>query len=73
LDALAEGYGGLARLKVEAGYGTLRPGEVREVRVSLRIPREAQVGSDYWGTWSFHNVNYYVGIDVTGEVATGKE
>lgn len=65
-DAAAEGWGGLVRIRVAEGAGTIEPGDARAVHVELALSDKLEPGRQYWGTWVLHNVNYVVRVEATG-------
>lgn len=65
-EELAEGYGGLARVTVDAGAGELAPGEVRELVVAFHLPDELCPGRVYEGAWALPEVNHMVRVEVAG-------
>jgi hypothetical protein len=73
-DAIADEHGGLVRVKVEAGEGTIEPGAATELTIAIHVPDRLRPGHTYWGTWPLHNLKYYVRI--TGKASAprkGKE
>jgi len=66
MDEFAEGYGGFLRMKVEEGAGPLDPGELRNLKLKLKMPDRLKAGRNYFGTWSFHNLAYLVTVRATG-------
>ncbi len=70
-DELADAHGGLVRMQVREGSGTIEPGELRHLRVALRFSDRLQPGHTYSGAWRFHDLRYYVRVEVTG--STGPE
>jgi hypothetical protein len=62
VDGLAEGHAGIVRLRVEDGAGPIAPGEVRAIRLDLRMPAGLQSGYTYTGTLPIHNLRYYVKV-----------
>jgi hypothetical protein len=63
VDAAAEGWGGLVRMKVAGGETEIAAGEARAVQVALSIPEGLEPGRLYWGTWLLYNVNYVVRVE----------
>jgi len=61
-DAIADEHGGIVRVRVNRGAGTLAPGATRGVAVTLRTPERVQTGHTYWGTWPMYSNRYYVKI-----------
>lgn len=72
-EELATSHGGLVRVAVREGSGTLPPGELRELKLTLRLPDGLEPGRTYSGTWPLHNLRYYVRIEVPGKARTAKE
>ncbi|HEY6292706.1 MAG TPA: hypothetical protein VI455_14245 [Terriglobia bacterium] len=69
MDEFAEGYGGFLRMKVEEGAGPLEPGQLRNLRLKLKMPDRLKAGRSYFGTWSFHNLAYQVTVRAMGREA----
>ena len=63
-EELAEGYGGLARVTLDAGAGHLGPGEARELAVTFHLPDELRPGRAYEGAWTLPTVNYMIRVEV---------
>ncbi|HEX2093437.1 MAG TPA: hypothetical protein VHG28_13615 [Longimicrobiaceae bacterium] len=72
-DALAEMYGGLVRISVDAGKGPVQPGETRALRLSLTVPERLKPGHTYSGRWVLHRLRYPVRITVSGDAAGERE
>lgn len=64
MDFLTERHGGLVRVAVEDGAGTLAPGEAREVRAELRFGSELRPGAVYNSTWEIANLNLFIEVHV---------
>jgi len=66
LGAIAEGtreaHGGLVRMHIDEGAGTLAPGESRDVRVAFHLPDGIRSTRVYTGTWKLYDINYYVEV-----------
>ena len=60
VETLADHHGGLVRVQVTEGDGALEPGDLRQLRLSLRLPTELEGGRTYAGTWSLPGLSYYV-------------
>lgn len=74
MDALRDGYGGVAKLKIREGAGTLEPGDSRDARLVFQIPAQLIPNNSYWGLWSIHDYNYKIEIEVLpDEVKKPKE
>lgn len=63
-STLSEEHGGMVRVKVEEGSGTLEPGESRALNLGLALPDRIRPGHTYWGTWPLEYLRYYVRIQV---------
>ncbi|HZD03521.1 MAG TPA: hypothetical protein VE173_01345, partial [Longimicrobiales bacterium] len=63
-ENLAEAHAGLVRMRLRKGYGTVGPGELRELAVSLEVPAGAGSGRTYGGNWELANLVYPVTITV---------
>lgn len=64
VDELATRHGGLVRVAIEEGAGTIRPGVTRQVRALLRLPGELSAGASYSSTWRMGNLNLSVDVVV---------
>lgn len=64
MEALQDGYGGIVKLKVREGAGTLEPGDSRDVTVDFQVPSQVVPGNEYWGLWSMYDYNYKIEIEV---------
>jgi hypothetical protein len=67
LEELAQGYGGLVRVQVDEGTGSIAPGEVRQLLLHLHMPACLKAGNTYTGTWPLENLRYYVKITASGD------
>jgi len=65
MDELADHHGGLVRLDVVAGDGTLKPGEQRAVRFELRFSERMRPGRTYAGAWTVENMRFGVRAEAT--------
>lgn len=65
-DNLAEAHGGLVKMKLQKGSGTLAPGEMRSLEVTLEIPAGLAAGSTYAGNWELAGLVYPVTVTVEG-------
>lgn len=65
-DNLAEAHGGLVKMKLQKGSGTLAPGEMRSLEVTLEIPAGLAAGSTYAGNWELAGLVYPVTLTVEG-------
>lgn len=70
IEGLRGNYGGLVRVKLEAGE-PIAPGAARAVAVTLDLPDRLEAGRRYSGIWPLLNLNYAVRIVAGrgGEVA----
>jgi hypothetical protein len=67
LEAMAAGHGGLVRVQVEEGHGSIAPGEVRVLRLDLHLPAGLDAGHTYTGTLALENLRYYVKVRTAAE------
>jgi hypothetical protein len=65
-EKLAEGHGGLVRVRIEKGSGTVPAGAVRELSAVFRLPERMWPGRSYAGTLPLNYARYGVRIDVAG-------
>jgi hypothetical protein len=63
-ERLADEHGGVVRVAVEKGEGTIEPGEVRSVTLNFHVPSGVQPGRTYTGTMPLHDLRYYVRLNV---------
>ena len=66
-DNLAAAHGGLVRMTITEGAGSIEPGAVQPLDVELKIPAELDAGSIYSGNWEMPGLVYPVRITVPGE------
>jgi hypothetical protein len=66
MDEAANNHGGLVLVSLEAGDGRLEPGELRDIKATLRFSNLLKPGRNYWGTWPMINLRYYVRVNVLG-------
>lgn len=66
LDEAADNHAGLVRVAVREGQGSIEPGEVRNVRATLRFSDRLKPGHVYGGTWPMLNLRYSVQVQVSG-------
>lgn len=64
MDEAADSHGGLVRVTVKDGAGSLEPGELRNVHATLRFSDHLKSDHTYWGTWPLLNLKYYVRVYV---------
>jgi hypothetical protein len=62
VEELAESHGGLVRVNIRDGAGTINPGERREIALELKFSDRLKDGRTYFGTWSLYNLNYYIRV-----------
>jgi hypothetical protein len=67
MDNFAEEHAGFVRVLIEEGSGPIAPGEIRELRVVLRLPDNLKAGRSYTGTWVFFNLSYQVRVSASLE------
>ena len=65
MDEVADSHGGLVRVSMKAGAGSLEPGELRNVRATLHFSNHLKPDHTYWGAWPLVNLSYYVRVTVT--------
>ncbi len=65
-EALAEGHGGLVRVKIVKGGGEVPPNSIRELEGSFRLPDRMRPGRTYAGTMPLDYARYGVRIETTG-------
>jgi len=66
MDNFAEEHAGFVRVRLEEGSGPIAPGEVHELRGSLRLPDNMKAGRTYTGTWVLFNLAYQVRVSANG-------
>jgi hypothetical protein len=67
MDNFAEEHAGFVRVLIEEGSGPIAPGDVRELRVVLRLPDNLKASRNYTGTWVFFNLSYQVRVSASLE------
>ena len=76
IDRLAEelraGHGGIMRVAIQDGAGTIGPGEARTVRARLHVPPRLRPGQRYLATWPFHDAQCRIELSVRSARAGGK-
>ena len=65
VDRVAESHGGLVRVKMTEGAGTLEPVETHRLRAVFVLPDRLRPGSVYSGTWPLDYLRHYVRIVCT--------
>jgi hypothetical protein len=71
-DEVADGHGGLVRVNIKEGAGSIAPGKLSNLRVALRLPKQLKAGQTYSGTWPLLNLRYYVRIYVSNQSTNGE-
>jgi len=66
-DKLAEAHGGLARMEIESGAGSIKPDEVKALHASLRLPDNLKHGRQYTGVLRIQNAQCEIHVDVPGK------
>lgn len=61
---LREGHGGLLKLRILKGHGTLQPGTSTALEVEALIPSKLKPGHNYHGVWRIASVNYKITLAV---------
>lgn len=72
-EALAEGHGGLVRVRVLKGSGEVPPNTIREVEATFRLPDRLRPGRTYAGTLPMSYARYGVRIETSGQQREGEE
>ncbi len=68
VEGLAEHHGGLVRVQVEDGAGTLEPGEVRDLHLVLEFPADGMAADrTYTGSLELHGAGLAVQAVVQGK------
>src|SRR5437870_1962733 len=70
LAVQAARHGGLVRVAIEEGVGTIAPAESRRLRARLHLPGELEPGATYSSTWRLGNLNLSVEVLVESAVKT---
>jgi len=63
---LAEAHGGLVKMTITQGAGTIAPGALQPIEVAVKIPTGLTAGSTYGGNWELDGLVYPVTITVPG-------
>jgi hypothetical protein len=71
-DAIAEGYGGLAKLQLK-GAADVPPGASAQLTADLRLDERAKGSRRYRGTWVFDGGKLSVFVDTGGAAPDGEE
>jgi len=72
VDRLSQEHGGLARLQILEGAGPLRPGEMRNIKLLIRMPESIKPGHAYTATWPIDRLRVAVRV-VVPATTNGKE
>ena len=72
VDRLSQEHGGLARLQIQEGAGPLRPGEIRNIKLLIRMPESIKPGQVYSATWPIDRLRVAVRV-VVPAANNGKE
>ncbi|MEA3037594.1 MAG: hypothetical protein QOE79_107 [Sphingomonadales bacterium] len=62
LRGLRSGYGGLLKLRIGKGAGSLAPGEERSLTLSAHLPETLKPGHSYHGIWKLGPVHYRITV-----------
>jgi hypothetical protein len=68
MDRMADEHGGLVRVQVTEGAGSLEPGDLRNLKAQVRVPDSVKPGHAYSGTCPIGNVRLYVRVEVPPDV-----
>jgi hypothetical protein len=68
-DHLADAHGGLVRMAITQGAGTIAPGALQPIEVDVKIPSGLASGAVYGGNWELNGLVYPVTITVAGTPA----
>jgi len=72
VDRLSQEHGGLARLQIQEGAGPLAPGEIRNLKLLIRMPESIKPGHTYSATWPLDHLRVAVRV-VVPPTDNGKE
>jgi hypothetical protein len=72
-NKLAEGHGGLVRVQIAKGAGSLAPAESRQLEAVFKLPDRMRPGRIYAGTWPLEHVRYGVQIETTNGVPSHED
>jgi hypothetical protein len=72
VDRLSQEHGGLVRLQIQEGAGPLRPGEIRNLKLLIRMPESIKPGHAYTATWPIDRLRVAVRV-VVPPTTNGKE
>lgn len=64
LRKLRDGYGGLLKLRIASGGGSLPPGAERTITLSAHLPESLKQGHSYHGIWELGPVHYRITVAV---------
>jgi hypothetical protein len=62
IEEVVAAHGGLVRVAIGKGTGTIQPGEHREIALSFRFSDKLTPGRDYYGYLSLYNLHYSVRV-----------
>lgn len=62
IEEVVAAHGGLVRVAIGKGTGTIHPGEAREIALSFRFSDKLTSGRDYYGYLSLYNLHYSVRV-----------
>ena len=68
VDRLSQEHGGLVRLQIQEGAGPLRPGEIRNIKLMIRMPESIKPGHAYSGTWPIDRLRVAVRVVVPATI-----
>ncbi len=72
-DNLADAHGGLVKMTIVSGSGTVAPGAIQRLAVELRIPAHLAPGTVYGGNWELAGLVYPVLITIPGTLREDPE
>lgn len=72
-ESLADSHGGLVRVTVHRGAGTLNPGEARQLVTTLHLSNRLKPGLRYSATWRLHDLRTAVQVSVVEPLVTTRE
>jgi hypothetical protein len=72
-NKLAEAHGGLVRVQITKGPGSLDPGESRQLEAVFKLPDRMHPGRIYAGTWPLGHARYGVQIETTNGVPSDED
>jgi hypothetical protein len=72
-NKLAEAHGGLVRVKIAKGAGSLAPADSRQLEAVFKLPDRMRPGRNYAGTWPLYYVRYGVQIDTANGLTSQED